>query len=107
MITHDIGIDLGTASTLVSLNKQGIIINEPSVVAINKLTGKVLAVGAEARRMIGRTPANIVAVKPLEDGVISDFDSTEAMIRYFIYRVYEEFPKLLKLRKPRVIIGIP
>lgn len=107
MITHDIGIDLGTATTLVSIKNQGIIIREPSVVAINKHTGKVLAVGAEARRMIGRTPANIVAIKPLEDGVISDFDSTEAMIRYFIYRVYEEYPKFLKLRKPRIVIGIP
>lgn len=107
LVTHDIGIDLGTSSTLVTLSKQGVIINEPSVVAINKTTGKVLAVGAEARRMIGRTPANIVAIKPLKDGVISDFDSTEAMIRYFIYRVYEEYPKMFKLTKPRVVIGIP
>jgi rod shape-determining protein MreB and related proteins len=107
LITHDIGIDLGTATTLVSVSGHGLIINEPSVVAVNKNTGKVLAVGAEARRMIGRTPANIVAIKPLEDGVISDFDSTEAMIRYFIYKVYDEYPKLLKIRKPRVVIGIP
>jgi len=107
LVTHDIGIDLGTASTLVAVSGEGIVFNEPSVVAINKQTGKVLAVGAEARRMIGRTPANIVAIKPLEDGVISDFDSTEAMIRYFIYKVYEDYPKLLKLRRPRVVIGIP
>ncbi|MFQ5492548.1 MAG: rod shape-determining protein [Candidatus Dojkabacteria bacterium] len=107
LVTHDIGIDLGTSSTLVSVKGQGVIIREPSVVAINQKTKQVLAVGDEARRMIGRTPANIVAIKPLADGVISDFDSTEAMIRYFIHRVYEEYPKLLKLPKPRVIIGIP
>jgi len=107
MVTHDIGIDLGTATTLVCISKKGIIYNEPSVVAINKNSGKVLAVGYEARRMIGRTPANIVAIKPLKDGVISDFDSTEAMIRYFIYKVYEDYPKWLKLRRPRVVIGIP
>lgn len=107
LVTHDIGIDLGTTSTLVTVRGNGLLINEPSVVATNKNTGKVLAVGAEARRMIGRTPANIVAVKPLKDGVISDFDSTEAMIRYFIYKVYEAFPKFIKLHKPRVVIGIP
>lgn len=107
MVTHDIGIDLGTSSTLVTVKGHGIVINEPSVVAVNNTTKQVLAVGAEARRMIGRTPANIVAIKPLEDGVISDFDSTEAMIRYFIHRVYEEFPKVFKLPKPRVVIGIP
>ncbi|MEI7579162.1 MAG: rod shape-determining protein [bacterium] len=107
LVTHDIGIDLGTATILVSVSGHGIVYNEPSVVAINKNTGKVLAVGAEARRMIGRTPANIMAIRPLEDGVISDFDSTEAMIRYFIYKVYDEYPKLLKLRRPRVVIGTP
>jgi rod shape-determining protein MreB len=107
LVTHDIGIDLGTSSTLVTVKGHGIVINEPSVVAVNQNTKQVLAVGAEARRMIGRTPASIVAIKPLEDGVISDFDSTEAMIRYFIHKVYEEYPKFLKLPKPRVIIGIP
>jgi rod shape-determining protein MreB len=83
------------------------VINEPSVVAINQNTKRVLAVGIDAKRMIGRTPANIVAIKPLEDGVISDFESTEAMIRYFIYKVYELYPKFIKLTKPRVVIGIP
>ena len=107
LVTHDIGIDLGTSSTLVTVKGHGVVINEPSVVAINANTKQVLAVGAEARRMIGRTPASIIAIKPLEDGVISDFDSTEAMIRYFIHKVYEEYPKFLKLPKPRVIIGIP
>ncbi len=106
-VTHDIGIDLGTSTTLVAVKGEGVVIIEPSVVAINKITKKVLAVGADAKRMIGRTPANIVAIKPLADGVISDFDSTEAMIRYFIYKVYEMYPKFLKLTKPRVVIGIP
>lgn len=106
-ITHDIGIDLGTTNTIVSVKGHGIVVSEPSVVAIKKDTKKVLAVGEEARRMIGRTPAAIVAVKPLKDGVISDFDSTEAMIRYFIQKVYEEYPKLFKIQRPRVVIGIP
>lgn len=105
--THDIGIDLGTATTIVSVRGIGIVIQEPSVVAMHAGTGAVLAVGAEARRMIGRTPASIVAVKPLKDGVISDFEATEAMLRYFIHKVYELYPKLLRLRKPRVVIGIP
>ncbi|KXK26665.1 MAG: Rod shape-determining protein MreB [candidate division WS6 bacterium OLB20] len=107
LVTHDIGIDLGTSSTLVSVKGHGLVINEPSVVAINQNTKQVLAVGAEAKRMIGRTPANIVAIQPLEDGVISDFDSTEAMIRYFIHKVYEEYPRFPRLPRPRVIIGIP
>ena len=107
LVTHDIGIDLGTSTCLVSVKGHGVVINEPSVVAINQKTKKVLAVGIDAKRMIGRTPANIIAIKPLEDGVISDFESTEAMIRYFIYKVYELFPKFLKLTKPRVVIGIP
>ncbi len=106
-ITHDVGIDLGTTNTIVSIKGHGIVVSEPSVVAINKDTKKILAVGEEARRMIGRTPAAIIAVRPLKDGVISDFDSTEAMIRYFIHRVYDEYPKLLKIKRPRVVIGIP
>lgn len=107
MVTHDIGMDLGTTSTLVSIKGLGLVFNEPSVVALNKNTKQVLAVGTEARRMIGRTPSNIVAVRPLRDGVISDFDTTEAMIRYFIRRVHDEYPKLFKLPKPRVVMGVP
>lgn len=106
-ITHDIGIDLGTTNTIVSIRGQGIVISEPSVVAIKKDTSAILAVGEEARRMIGRTPASIVAINPLKDGVISDFDSTEAMLRYFIHKVYDEYPKLLRIKRPRVVIGIP
>lgn len=106
-VTHDIGIDLGTTNTIVSVRGHGIVVSEPSVVAIKKDTKRVLAVGEEARRMIGRTPSAIIAVKPLKDGVISDFDSTEAMIRYFIHKVYDEYPKLFKIKRPRVVIGIP
>lgn len=107
LVTHDIGIDLGTANTMVAVKNHGIVISEPSVVAVNKNTKQVLAVGSEARRMIGRTPANIVAVKPLQDGVISDFDSTEAMIRYFIKKVHKEYPRMLSMPRPRVVIGVP
>ncbi len=106
-ITHDIGIDLGTSSIKVALKGRGIVYNEPSVVAINKRTKQVLAVGVEARKMIGRTPSGIVAVRPLRDGVISDFDSTEAMVRYFINKVNNEFSHSFKIPRPRVVVGIP
>jgi rod shape-determining protein MreB and related proteins len=104
LFSHDIGIDLGTANTLVLVRGKGIVVNEPSVVAINKKTKKVMAVGAAAKRMVGRTPANIVAVRPLKDGVISDFDVTEQMLRYFITQVHERFGMI---PHPRVVIGIP
>jgi len=107
LITHDIGIDLGTSTTLIAVKGEGVVINEPSVVAVNLQTKKILAVGLEAKRMIGRTPSHITAIKPLDDGVISDFDSTEAMIRYFIYKVYDEYPKMFRITKPRVVIGVP
>ena len=79
LFSHDVGIDLGTANTLVMVKGRGIVIDEPSVVAIDRVTKKVLAIGAEAKRMVGRTPANIIAVRPLKDGVISDFHVTERM----------------------------
>ncbi|MGI5835879.1 MAG: rod shape-determining protein [Chloroflexota bacterium] len=104
LMSRDIGIDLGTANTLVLVRGKGVVINEPSVVAINKRTRKVLEVGAAAKRMVGRTPANIVAIRPLKDGVISDFDVTEQMLHYFIGRVHEEFTLI---PRPRVVIGIP
>ena len=104
LFSHDIGIDLGTANTLVMVRGKGIVINEPSVVAVNKKTRKVLAIGTEAKRMVGRTPANIVAVRPLKDGVISDFDVTEQMLKYFISKVHDRFGSL---PKPRVVVGIP
>ena len=84
----DMGIDLGTANTLVYMREKGIIVNEPSVVAINTDTREVLAVGNEAKDMIGRTPGNIVAIRPMKDGVIADFDVTQAMLRYFINKAY-------------------
>jgi rod shape-determining protein MreB len=105
MFSHDIGIDLGTANTLVYVRGKGIIINEPSTVAINQKTKQVLAIGEEARRMVGRTPAHIVAIRPLVDGVISDFEITEQMLRYFIDKIHRE--KFNLFPRPRVVIGIP
>lgn len=103
--SRDIGIDLGTANTLVYVRGRGIVINEPSVVAINKRTNQILAIGDEAKKMVGRTPAHIVATRPLVDGVVSDFEVTEQMLRYFIEKVHKEsftiFPR------PRVVVGIP
>ncbi len=105
LFSHDIGIDLGTANTLVMVRGDGIVINEPSVVAIDKRSRSVLAIGSEAKKMVGRTPGNIVAIRPLRDGVISDFDITEKMLVYFIRKVHER--RLTPLPKPRVVIGIP
>lgn len=103
--SHDIGIDLGTANTLVYVKGRGIAIKEPSVVAINKKTKEILAIGEEAKRMVGRTPAHIVAIRPLVSGVISDFEITEQMLRYFLDRVHRE--KFTLIPRPRVVIGIP
>lgn len=97
------GIDLGTANTLVYVRGQGIVLSEPSVVAINRDTGRVRAVGNEAKNMIGRTPGNIVAIRPMKDGVIADFEITEAMLRYFITKIHNRN----RLVWPRVAIGIP
>ena len=104
-LSHDIGIDLGTANTLVTVKERGIVIDEPSVVAIDRNTKTVLAIGAEAKRMVGRTPANIVAVRPLKDGVISDFDVAEKMLQYFVRAVHDRFG--WGLPRPRVVVGIP
>ena len=93
LVTYDLGIDLGTANTMVYMRNHGVVVSEPSVVAIDKRTKVVLAVGKEARQMIGRTPANIVAVKPLHGGVISDFDTTQAMISHFIQRAHQYYNK--------------
>ncbi|MFM8322149.1 MAG: rod shape-determining protein [Chloroflexota bacterium] len=101
----DIGIDLGTANTLVNVRGKGITINEPSWVAINKRTREPLAIGAEAREMVGRTPANVVAVRPLRDGVISEFEITQAMLEYFIGKAHEQ--SIVPVPRPRVIVGIP
>lgn len=103
MFAKDIGIDLGTANVLIHVKGKGIVLNEPSVVALDKNTGRVLAVGEEARRMVGRTPGNIVATRPLKDGVIADFDVTEAMLKHFINKLnVKGF-----LSKPRILICCP
>jgi rod shape-determining protein MreB len=104
LFSRDIGIDLGTANTLVHVRDRGIVISEPSVVAIESRSKKVLAIGAEAKRMVGRTPANIIAVRPLRDGVISDFDVTEQMIKYFVHRVHD---RVGLIPRPRMLLGIP
>lgn len=101
----DIGIDLGTASVLVYVKGKGIVLREPSVVAIDKNTDKILAVGEEARKMLGRTPGNIVSIRPLRDGVISDYHVTEKMLRHFLNKVYAK--SFFKLFKPRVMICVP
>jgi len=103
--SHDLGIDLGTKNTLVYVTDKGIVINEPSVVAINKRTNEILEVGEAANRMIGKTPGHIEAIKPLVDGVISDFEVTEKMLKYFITKVHNEHFALIP--RPRVVIGIP
>ncbi len=102
--SHDIGIDLGTANTLVYVKGQGIVINEPSVVAVNQKTGRVVAVGSQAKDMLGRTPAHITAVRPLVDGVISDFEVAEEMMVYLMNKAQKESKKFFG---PRVIVGIP
>lgn len=103
--SKDIGIDLGTANTLVYVRGKGIVINEPSVVAINIKTGRVLAIGEEAKRMVGKTPSHIVAKRPLVEGVISDFEVTEQMLRYFINKVHSD--PMSFLPRPRVVVGVP
>ena len=100
---RDMAVDLGTANTLVYVRGRGIALNEPSVVALNTDTGKIVAVGVQAKRMIGRTPANIVAIRPLRDGVIADFDVTERMLRYFIQKVHRR----RHLARPRLVVAVP
>lgn len=104
LFSRDLGIDLGTANTLVYVKDHGIMLAEPSVVATDTLTSRVLAVGAEAKKMVGRTPTNIVATRPLRDGVIADFDTVHAMLSYFIGQVHGELPIAAR---PRVIVGVP
>jgi rod shape-determining protein MreB len=100
---RDMAVDLGTANTLVYVRGRGIALNEPSVVALNTDTGKIVAVGVQAKRMIGRTPGNIVAIRPLKDGVIADFDVTERMLRYFIQKVHRR----RHLARPRLVVAVP
>ena len=103
LLGRDMAVDLGTANTLVYVRRRGIALNEPSVVALNTDTGKIVAVGVQAKRMIGRTPGNIVAVRPLKDGVIADFDVTERMLRYFIQRAQRR----RHLARPRLVVAVP
>jgi len=103
--SNEIGIDLGTANTLVYVRNKGIVVNEPSVVAVNQKTGQVVAIGTAAKEMLGRTPQHITAIRPLVDGVISDFEVTEEMLAYLMKRAGEFLPK--KLLGPRVVVGIP
>lgn len=102
-LSQDMGIDLGTANTLVHVKGKGIVIREPSVVAVQKDTNEVLAIGSEAKRMIGRTPGNIVAIRPLKDGVIADFDITQAMLKFFIRKAIGNKTFV----RPRVVVGVP
>src|SRR2546425_7390638 len=102
LFSNDIGIDLGTANSLVYVRDRGIVLREPSVVAIQAGSTNVLAVGEEAKRMLGRTPGNIVAIRPMKDGVIADFEITEAMLRHFIQKVHHR-----KLIAPRVVVAVP
>ncbi len=105
LFSQDIAIDLGTVNSLVYVRGRGIVLSEPSVVAVNQKTGQILAIGEEAKKMVGRTPAHIVATRPLVKGVISDFEVTEQMLRYFIEKVHQR--KFILSPRPRVIVGIP
>ncbi len=107
LFAHDVGVDLGTANTMIWVRGKGVVISEPSVVARHKETGAVLAVGTEAKRMIGKTPRTIEAIRPLRDGVIADFDAAEAMLGYYIRAVQEKMGLNHRLMRPRVAIGIP
>jgi len=107
LISYDLGIDLGTANTLVLVKGKGIVIREPSVVAMQKKTKAVVAVGIEAKKMVGRTPANLLAISPLSDGVIADFDAAAAMLKHYIGRIHSLPARFPKLPRPRVVVGIP
>jgi rod shape-determining protein MreB len=104
MFTEDFGVDLGTCNTLIHMKGRGIVLSEPSVVAVERGTKKVIAIGHEAKRMLGRTPGEIIAIRPLKDGVIADFETTEKMIKYFIEKVS---PKKIFRKRPRIVIGVP
>lgn len=107
LFSHDVGIDLGTANTLVYVKGKGIVIREPSAVARHKKTKEILAIGTSAKKMYGRAPASIEAIRPLRDGVIADFDATAAMLKHYISKVHESGSSMPKIPRPRVIIGIP
>lgn len=105
--SSDLGVDLGTANTLIHVAGKGIVIREPSIVALHKKSRRVIAIGVEARKMIGRTPLNITTVKPLRDGVISDYDTTLAMLSYFVKKVHKKPGFNISVPRPRIVLGIP
>ncbi len=107
LLSYDVGIDLGTANTLVHVKGKGIVIREPSVVARHRKTKQILAIGTEAKNMLGRNPATIEVVRPLKDGVIADFDATEAMLKHYIMQVHETGHWVPRIPRPRVVVGIP
>lgn len=107
LFSHDVGIDLGTANTLIWVRGKGIVIREPSVVARHKKSKEILAIGSSAKKMIGKTPASLETIRPLRDGVIADFDATEAMLTYYIKKVHESGTIFPKIPRPRIVIGIP
>lgn len=105
--SSDLGVDLGTANTLIHVAGKGIVIREPSIVTIHKKTKKVIAIGSDSRKMIGRTPINIMTVRPLKDGVISDYDTTLAMLSYFVKKVHERPGRMITIARPRIVLGVP
>ncbi len=107
LFSHDIGIDLGTANTLVFVKGKGVMLREPTIITQHKKTKKIIAVGSEAKRMQGKTPQNVITTRPLRDGVISDLDAAEALIKYFIGKVHENPSRFPKIPRPRVVVGIP
>lgn len=107
MFSQDLGVDLGTANTLIYVSGKGIVVREPSIVALHKKTRNVIAIGADARKMIGRTPANLVTVRPMKDGVISDYDTTLAMLSYFVKKIHSTPNKKFSIPRPRIILGVP
>lgn len=107
MFSQDLGVDLGTANTLIYVSGKGVVVREPSIVALHKKTKRVIAIGADARKMIGRTPANLVTVRPMKDGVISDYDTTLAMLSYFVKKIHSTPNKKFSIPRPRIILGVP
>jgi rod shape-determining protein MreB len=107
LVSHDLGIDLGTSNTFVHVKDKGIVVQEPSVVARNKQTGKILAIGSEAKKMVGKTPEKIEAIRPLADGVIADFDACLAMLSYYIKLIHHSPGVIPKIPRPKVILGVP
>src|SRR3989344_723552 len=105
--SQDLGVDLGTVNTLIHVKGKGIVIREPSIVAQHKKTQKIVAIGTEAKKMVGRTPPSIVIVRPLKDGVISDYDTTLAMLSFFVKKIHRTPGRNLTIPRPRIVIGVP